>query len=104
MKLYYVASQEVLDELPNVQSHWLDLGNGHVLIAVEWDNDFQEQEWSIKEGVLPLPHPVFNSADELTDEHLGHLTQRFPLEKGNNVHHAIKAASRHDPWMRCHVL
>lgn len=104
MKLYYVASMEALDKLPNAESHWLDLGNGHVFVAVDWDNDFQEQAWAAKEGVMPLPHPVFESKVALGDQHLFHLNQRFQLEKGDNVHRAIKQAARHDPWMRVHVL
>jgi hypothetical protein len=105
MRLYYISSLAVLSELPNVASHWMDLGNGHVLMAVAWDNDFQEQAWAEKEGVMPLPHPIFKAKKPLSDVHLGHLTRRFPkLEQGHNIHHLIKVAARDDPWFRCHVL
>jgi hypothetical protein len=103
VKLFYITTIERMQCVIHAW-HSLDLGNEKFLICVDWKDDMQEAEWAQSEGVMPLPHPIFQMADPLTDEHLAHLTQRFTLEKGNTIHDAIKAAARHDPWMRLHVL
>jgi len=104
MKLFYIAPMKLVAELKHVGYHWIDIGNEKVLLCVDWKDDFQEQEWANQTGVVSLPHPVFEHNTPLTDEHHAHLGAKFELKKGDNVHHVINKATKHDPWMRLHVL
>lgn len=104
MKLFYVIDGP--GRMQGVVCSWrsLGLGGDKLLVCVDWKDDTHEYDFSLREGVLPLPHPIFRSSEPLSDEHLTHLGQRFQLQKGNDVHHLIKMASKEDFWMRLHVL
>jgi len=104
VKFFYLIPVEMVHEPKHIGSHSLDLGNGKALICIDWKDDFQEAEWCAKPGVMALPHPIFQMSEPLLDEHLTHLNGRFQLEHGDNIHHLIKQAALHDPWMRLHVL
>jgi hypothetical protein len=104
MKFFYVIPVEMVHAPANIGSHSLDLGNGKALICIDWKDDFQEAEWCAREGVMPLPHPIFQMAEPLQDEHIAHLKGRFAFNNGDNIHHLIRQAAKLDPWMRLHVL
>lgn len=103
MKLFYITTMERMQE---VQRSWhsLVLPSGKLFVCVEWQNDKEEFDWASKADVLALPHPIFESTQALTEEHISHLGPRLGLQSGNNVHHAIKSAAKEDFWMRLHVL
>lgn len=103
MKTFYVTTEEKARELYHPW-HGLDLGNGKMLVCVDWRDDHQELHWGDQPEVSRLPHPVFEPNVELSDEHVEHLCGRFNVEKGHCVHHVIKQAGTHDPWMRPHAL
>lgn len=103
MRLFYIVSPEMTQHI-GTGWHSVDLGNGKLLVCVDWKNGAKELAWSEQPGVISLPHPIFESTVPLTDEHLSHLNKYFQLENGDTVHRLIKQASRHDPWMRVHVL
>jgi len=105
MKLYYLARPERIKEIRH-ECHWLMLGDStHVLVAVRWKDEIHEMEWAGREGVIKLPHPIFESAAALLDEHLEHIKKRFPQAKtGDTIHSVLKHVAKEDPWMRLHVL
>lgn len=103
MKLFYVTTPEKMQEVRR-SWHSLELGNGQLLVCIDWKTDREEWEWSQHPDVTALPHPVFESTKPLTPEHLAHVGKRFGLVVGNDVHHLIRAATKEDLWMRIHVL
>jgi len=103
MKLFYVVDSEVARQL-SVGWRSLSLGNDKLLVCVDWKDEAQEFTWSSRPDVISLPHPVYESSQPLTAEHLQHLTGRFALNSGDNIHAMIKQAAREDLWMRCYVL
>lgn len=103
MRLYYLATKERTAAI-NHSWHALDLGNGKHLVCIDWKDEMSEMQWASHPDVIALPHPILESTVRLTDEHVKHLTGRYPIEVGHNVHHVIKHASNDDPWMRLHVL
>jgi hypothetical protein len=104
MKFYYIVPLKVATEPRHVASHWFEIGEEKALICIDWKDDDHELAWSSRPEVISLPHPVFEASAPLTDEHHSHLQHHFQLQKGDNVHHVIKQAAKHDPWMRIHVL
>lgn len=103
MRLYYLATKERTAALYHPW-HSLDLGNGKHFVCVDWKDEAHELDWSSHPEVIALPHPIFESTVRLTDDHIKHLSGRYVVETGHNVHHVIKQAAKDDPWMRLHVL
>lgn len=103
MKLLYITTNECVATI-NADCHWLNLPSGKVLVCVRWRDELPEMEWAAHPDVIRLPHPIFESTVVIPDEHLTHLRGRFTLPDQSNVHHLIKEAAQHDPWMRLHVL
>lgn len=103
MKLLYITPREHTKAIVN-EWHGLDLGNGMSLVCVRWRDEGAEMAWAEHPDVVRLPHPIFQSTAELPDEHMAHLRGRFELPDKSTVHHVIQQASKHDPWMRLHVL
>lgn len=103
MKLFYICPK---DETRFIPTGWraLDLGNDKLLVCVNWANDAHEAAWASRPDVIPLPHPIFESATPLTDEHRQHLAGRYKTNSGDTIHHIIKLASREDFGMRLWVL
>jgi hypothetical protein len=99
VKLFYIVPTEILPQA-NFGYHTLDLSNGKLLMAVEWTDELDEMRWANRQEVIPLPHPFLEQAVPLSDEHLAHLSFRFPVEKGDNVHVLLKHAMKHDSFMR----
>lgn len=84
--------------------HSLPLGNEKHLVCIDWKNGIAEFHWSSRPDVIPLPHPIFEATVPLSDEHRTHLSRRYTLNPGDNVHHVIKQAAKEDLWMRLWVL
>ena len=59
MKLYYIAPKaEYLGNLHLFkESHYLDLPNGEVCVAIAFGDDGAELSWRNQPGVDPFPHP-----------------------------------------------
>ena len=102
MKLFYLVDDAVVKTV-TFGYHGFDLENGKHLLCVNWTDELEESRWANTPGVSALPHPIFEAGTVLADEHVAHLG-KFNIEKGHNVHHVIKAASKIDIWMRLHVL
>jgi hypothetical protein len=103
MKLFYITTAEHMVDM-RFAWHSLDLGDGELLVCVDWKDDAHEFRWSQTDGVIPLPHPIFEASTPLTDEHRQHLAGRYKTNSGDNIHHIIKQAAKEDLWMRVHVL
>lgn len=104
MKLFYLATPERIKEIKH-DCHWLALGDStHLLVCVRWRDEIHEVEWANKEGVIRLPHPIFQSTAAVGDEVAGHLGKRFSMAPHHTVHDLIKQSAIEDPWMRLHVL
>jgi hypothetical protein len=103
MKLFYVATPEAAKAIPTGW-HSVDLGNGKLLVCVDWRNQAHEEVWAARDDVICLPHPIFEANDGLTAEHREHLSGRFTVNHGDNVHAVIKQAAVIDRWMRLRVL
>lgn len=103
MRLYYIAPIEQAQKVTS-EMHALDLGNGKHLVCVQWRDELSEMQWAAHPDVIALPHPILESTVRLADEHIKHLSGRYPVEVGDNVHHVIKHVAKDDPWMRLHVL
>lgn len=103
MKLFYICDEETTKHI-STGFHSLPLGNGKLLVCVQWSNEAHEAAWAKREGVIALPHPIHEATQALTDVHLQHLSRRYPVTKGHNIHHVIKHAAKEDLWMRLWVL
>lgn len=104
VKLFYIVDKP--ERMLGVIFSWHSLGldGEKILVCVDWKDDTHEFDFAQREGVIPLPHPIFQMAEPLNAEHLSHLGQRFSLEQGHNIHHLVKKAAKEDFWMRLHVL
>jgi hypothetical protein len=102
MKLFYICDQEPMGAATGW--HAAPLGNGKHLVCIDWKDDAAEAAWAQRAGVIPLPHPIFEAATPLTDEHRQHLAGRYKTNSGDNIHHVIKQAAKEDLWMRLWVL
>lgn len=103
MKLYYVCTKEATKEL-QTPWHGVDLDNGMWLIAVSWRDDLQEDRFSKTEGVLSLPHPIFNASDRIEKGHMQHLSEKFGVHDGHTIHDLIREASKVSPVFKLKVL
>lgn len=103
MKLFYIVTLDHMKDMPFAW-HSLDLGNGKLLACIDWKSDPHEHHWAQREGVLPLPHPIFEASTPLSDEHLKHLSGRYAIGTTINVHDVIRQAAKEDLWMRLWVL
>jgi hypothetical protein len=103
LKLFYIVDKETTQHI-GTGWHSLDLGNNKLLVCIHWRDEAHEFAWSSREDVMALPHPIYEAATPLAAEHLQHLSGRFALNAGDNIHHVIKQAAREDLWMRCYVL
>ena len=99
MKLFYVVTQDALATV-KFGHRYLDLGSGKALMCIDWKSEVAEMQWAALPGVWALPHPVFEQGIPLTDEHLAHLSSRYPVEKGHNVHDLLKMVAKDEPLMR----
>jgi hypothetical protein len=99
VRLFYVVAGDVVPRA-NFPHRRLDLGNGSVLMSVDWSNEVTEMQWAALPGVWALPHPVFEQGIPLNDEHLVHLSSRYPVEKGHNVRDLLKMVTKDEPLMR----
>lgn len=103
MKLFYIVDRETATQL-DVGWRSLELGNGKLLVCINWKNEAHEFAWSSRPDVISLPHPIFESSQALSPEHVQHLAAKFHVTTSHNVHDVIKQAAREDLWMRCYVL
>jgi hypothetical protein len=103
MKLFYVVDKETTQHI-GTGWHSLDLGNNKLLVCIHWKDEAHEAAWASRPDVISLPHPIYEAAVPLTDEHVRHLSATFPQAVGGNIHSIIKEASKRDLWMRCYVL
>lgn len=99
MRLFYVVAEDVLHKA-DFGYRYIALGNGNVLMCVDWTNDMKEMQWAGTAGVLPLPHPLLEQSSPLTDEHVQQLSSRYPVQKGHNVHDLLKFVVKEEPLMR----
>jgi len=66
-------------------SHWLDIGDGLILLAATFNGEYGEETFSAHPDVAPLPDPVFQGTVKLKDH----------VEKGGKFtarHHAALTA------------
>jgi hypothetical protein len=103
MKLFYICDKEETAHIPT-GFHALDLGNEKLLVCIHWTNEAHEAAWASRPGVICLPHPIFEATQPLTAEHVQHLSGRYQIIAGNNIHDMIKQAAKEDLWMRLRVL
>lgn len=103
MKLFYICSIETTQHI-GTGWHSTDLGNGKLMVCIDWNNEAKEVAWASREGVISLPHPIFESTIPLTAEHVQHLSGKYQVTTDHNIHHVIKQAAKEDLWMRCYVL
>jgi hypothetical protein len=103
VKLFYISTHAHNRRLRQ-EWHAIDLGHGKTLTVVRWKDPIHEMKWASHPDVIPLPHPIFQNVEPLTDEQLHHLSRRFNVEKGHNVHHVVKQAARLNPLFRLQVL
>jgi hypothetical protein len=99
VKLFYVVSIDAL-RMATFGYRALDLSNGNLLVSVEWSNEMAELQWAKTPGVIPLPHPFFEQAVPLSDEHLTHLSFHFGVEKGHTIHDLLREVVKIEPLMR----
>jgi hypothetical protein len=103
MKLFYITTPEIAKSL-FTGWHAKDIGNGKILMCAIFNDEYDEKNWAETEGVIPLPHPIFEASTRLSEEHLKHLSGKYQLEPGHTIHDLIKQAAKEDLWMRLHVL
>ena len=103
MKLFYICDEETTKHIPTGW-HSIDLGEGKLLVCIQWTNEAHEAAWAARPGVVSLPHPIHEATQSLSAEHVRHLSRRYPVSTGHNVHHLIKHVSKEDLWMRLWVL
>jgi len=103
LKLFYITT---LNRLKMVRRSWhvIDLGNDKVLACIDWKECQEESVFASFPDVICLPHPIFESRDNLTAEHVKHLSGKFTATTDHNIHHIIQQAVKEDLWMRIRVL
>lgn len=61
MKLFYITSQDLVDSAHRrghfLNSHYIVLTDGSLLIAAEFESAHKETTWSSQPDVVSLPHP-----------------------------------------------
>jgi hypothetical protein len=99
MKLLYLVPEGTL--MPeNIGWRAISLGNGHGLVCIDWRDELAEMNWVKASGVIPLPHPYIESSVPLVDEHIAHLSSRFAVKTGDNIHDLIREAMKVEPLFR----
>jgi hypothetical protein len=100
VKLFFITTKERSAALRQAH-HYMDLPNGKVLLVARDEGTLEH--WAKHEDVTVLPHPIFESAVPLADEHIEHV-KHLKIKKGHTVLDLIKEAAKHHPAMRLHVL
>ena len=102
MKGYHITTQERLDALRN-ENERVDLGNGKFVVCVKWKDEGHEAEWTRHPEVINLPHPLFQSQELLSSEHIEHLSRRYSIQAGHTAQDFVKEAMKENPFFRPHV-
>lgn len=99
VKSYYITTPVHARELHHAW-HGIDLGNGKLLVAVDWHNAAHEQGWTDHADVVSLPHPVWDAGVKLSDEHRTHLSEKFGCQDGDTILHLIRKVCCEHPIMK----
>ncbi len=81
MRRLYVCPAEVWNEHlehfhPTQGSHYIDLGDGMMLVATDFTNEDSQELWENHAAVAPLPHPTFEGTATLK-AHVADATKKF---------------------------
>jgi hypothetical protein len=105
LNTYYICTKEAFQAHigsfhPQLGAHGIDLPDGRILLSAHFPESHHSIEtWEAREGVEPLPHPVFEGSAALGDKHVAALAH-LGIKKGHTVLDVAKAAAGAHPLMK----
>lgn len=106
MKTFHTMTKEEWQSLINYfhpihGSHYIDLPNGRVLVAVQFSTEWAEESFhALAKTKTDLPHPVWQGTEFLGKEHLDEVGHLVAHVSKPTVHDVIRAAAAIHPLMK----
>lgn len=104
MNIYYITTQKTFEDNihdfhPILGAHYINLNNDEILLSAHFLSHGGLNHWELQKDVIPLPHPIFQGTEPISDDLLEKLsalgvktghTILDVAEKSGNLHSLMK--------------